>query len=127
MADGGAPGNRRQQKGWSGGGQQSRSNQYHGRYDSSTRDSSGGERNRRHYSNGDDTEAPSDMESLKNAIAIAEAGTGAVSRALMTSTFRPRARAFTSLIQMCGKVRSKHGLRRDANVAGMSRILKPCA
>jgi hypothetical protein len=47
---------------------------------------------------------PRDMETLKAAITAAEAGTGAVGRALSSSTFRPRARAFTSLIQMCGKV-----------------------
>eukprot|EP00873_Tetraselmis_striata_P022659 jgi/Tetstr1/442923/TSEL_030985.t1 len=46
------------------------------------------------------------METLKAAISAATAGTGAVGRALATSSFRPRARAFTSLIQMCGKAKS---------------------
>lgn len=72
---------------------------------------SGGDRGRRYVPNANGGEQPAsdapprDMETLKAAISAAEAGTGAVGRALSSSTFRPRARAFTSLIQMCGKVR----------------------
>ena len=48
---------------------------------------------------------PWDMETLKRAICFAKTGTGEVSRALETCTFRPREQAFTALINMCGRLR----------------------
>lgn len=51
------------------------------------------------------TRPPWDMETLKRAICFAKTGTGEVSRALETCTFRPREQAFTALINMCGRLR----------------------
>mmetsp|Transcript_5957 Transcript_5957/g.15166 ORF Transcript_5957/g.15166 Transcript_5957/m.15166 type:complete len:511 (-) Transcript_5957:431-1963(-) len=46
---------------------------------------------------------PWDMESLKEAILAAEAGSGDVRNLIVKSGFSPRAPAFTALINVCGK------------------------
>ncbi|CAD7702751.1 unnamed protein product [Ostreobium quekettii] len=46
-----------------------------------------------------------DMETLKAAIIHAKAGTGKVEEAISQCTFRPREQAFTTLIDLCGKMR----------------------
>ena len=44
-----------------------------------------------------------DMDSLREAVGQASAGTGEVRRVITQSTFQPRAAAFTSLIQQCAR------------------------
>lgn len=47
-----------------------------------------------------------DMDSLREAVTLATAGTGEVRRAIRESTFQPRAAAFTSLIQQCARTKA---------------------
>lgn len=47
-----------------------------------------------------------DMDSLREAISQAAPGKGEVRRAIVNSTFQPRAAAFTSLIQQCARAKS---------------------
>lgn len=49
------------------------------------------------------TQAPFDMDTLKAAIQAAKPDCGEVRRAIESSTFKPRERAFTRLINMCGR------------------------
>ena len=49
--------------------------------------------------------APWDMDTLKSAIFKAKAGSGEIAEALKTCTFAPRAQAFTTLINLCGRLR----------------------
>lgn len=51
------------------------------------------------------TRAPWDMDTLKSAIFKAKAGSGEIAEALKTCTFVPRAQAFTTLINLCGRLR----------------------
>eukprot|EP00210_Caulerpa_lentillifera_P002006 g1923.t1 len=51
------------------------------------------------------TRAPWDMDTLKSVIFKAKAGTGEVADALKSCTFVPRAQAFTTLINLCGRMR----------------------
>ncbi|CAD7697983.1 unnamed protein product [Ostreobium quekettii] len=46
-----------------------------------------------------------DMETLKAAVLHASAGTGKVEEAIKGCTFRPREQAFTTLIDLCGRMR----------------------
>lgn len=46
------------------------------------------------------------MDSLREAVSLATAGTGEVRRAIRESTFQPRAAAFTSLIQQCARTKA---------------------
>jgi len=48
-------------------------------------------------------QAPFDMDSLKAAIQVARPDCGEVRKAIESSTFKPRERAFTRLINMCGR------------------------
>ena len=48
-------------------------------------------------------QAPFDMDTLKAAIQAATPDSGEVRKAIQSSTFKPRERAFTRLINMCGR------------------------
>eukprot|EP00210_Caulerpa_lentillifera_P000923 g893.t1 len=51
------------------------------------------------------TRAPWDMDTLKSMIFKAKAGSGEIAEALKACTFVPRAQAFTTLINLCGRMR----------------------
>lgn len=70
-------------------------------------------------------QAPYDMNTLKVAIQVAKPGTGEVRKVIEACTFRPRERAFTRLINMCGRQKEAAKALEVFEVMRYSRSVRP--